>query len=131
MELTRPLCIKCNKCLAAKSGSIKSHGKQYYKRECTGCAKERVHGKRHPYKVSKKYIRPWIQYKKDRCEACGFMADYPCQLDVDHIDGNRDNNNPNNFQTLCANCHRLKTFLSKDCWNKGYTTKKDCWRELK
>jgi 5-methylcytosine-specific restriction endonuclease McrA len=32
------------------------------------------------------------------------------QLDVDHIDGNHRNNNPENLQTLCANCHRLKTF---------------------
>lgn len=28
------------------------------------------------------------------------------------IDGNHKNDAPSNLQTLCANCHRLKTFLS-------------------
>jgi len=37
-----------------------------------------------------------------------------CQLDVDHIDGNHKNNEINNLQTLCANCHRLKTKLERD-----------------
>jgi 5-methylcytosine-specific restriction endonuclease McrA len=35
-------------------------------------------------------------------------------LDVDHIDGDRFNNDPANLQTLCANCHRLKTHLAGD-----------------
>lgn len=37
-----------------------------------------------------------------------------CQLDVDHIDGNHSNNKLSNLQTLCANCHRLKTHLAGD-----------------
>ncbi len=53
-------------------------------------------------------------YKKPACEHCGFIALHPCQLDVDHIDGNRDNDNPSNFRTLCANCHRLKTLRDGD-----------------
>lgn len=55
-----------------------------------------------------------LRYKKPACEHCGFVALHPCQLDVDHIDGNRDNDSPSNFRTLCANCHRLKTHLSGD-----------------
>lgn len=47
--------------------------------------------------------------KKDNCERCGFIPEDKCQLDVDHIDMNPSNNNPDNLQTLCANCHRLKT----------------------
>lgn len=53
-------------------------------------------------------------FKKDSCEACSFKPVHPCQLDVDHIDGNHNNNDPSNLQTLCANCHRLKTWLNKD-----------------
>ena len=55
-----------------------------------------------------------LKHKKTACEHCGFVALHPCQLDVDHIDGNRDNDDPSNFRTLCANCHRLKTHMEKD-----------------
>lgn len=48
------------------------------------------------------------------CQQCGFKADHSCQIDVDHIDGNRNNNEPSNLQLLCANCHRLKTIESGD-----------------
>jgi len=53
-------------------------------------------------------------FKKYSCERCGFVPEDSCQLDVDHKDGNKKNNNPNNLQTLCANCHRLKSKLNRD-----------------
>ena len=31
------------------------------------------------------------------------------QLDVDHIDGDRGNNDIKNLQTLCKPCHKIKT----------------------
>ncbi len=45
------------------------------------------------------------------------MPIHPCQLDVDHRDGDKANDAPANLQTLCANCHRLKTFLNGDNTN--------------
>jgi hypothetical protein len=63
---------------------------------------------------SDKRRRPWIVHKKGYCEQCGFIPVHSCQLDVDHKDGNRKNNDPSNYVTLCANCHRLKTFVNKD-----------------
>ena len=53
-------------------------------------------------------------YLSDRCDRCGFIAENKCQLDIDHIDGDHSNNDPSNIQTLCANCHRLKTWLNGD-----------------
>ena len=53
---------------------------------------------------------PYRKYKKDYCEKCGFRG-MPCQLDVDYKDGNHNNDDPSNLQTLCANCHRLKTYM--------------------
>jgi len=35
-------------------------------------------------------------------------------LTVDHIDGNHSNNNPENLQTLCPNCHAVKTVINGD-----------------
>jgi HNH endonuclease len=54
-----------------------------------------------------------LVYKKAHCERCGFQG-HPCQLDVDHIDGDHTNDTPENYQTLCANCHRLKSFEEKE-----------------
>jgi RecJ-like exonuclease len=52
--------------------------------------------------------KPYTHVKKDFCEACGFPGQR-AQLDVDHVDGDKANDDPSNLQTLCANCHRLKT----------------------
>jgi hypothetical protein len=65
-------------------------------------------------------LRPWILHKKSVCFRCGFVPEDPCQLDVDHIDGNNSNNDPSNYQTLCANCHRLKTQQNKDWETKVF-----------
>lgn len=49
------------------------------------------------------------RYLRDHCERCGFVPEHRCQLDVHHRDGDSRNEDPRNFQTLCANCHRLFT----------------------
>ena len=61
--------------------------------------------------------RPYRLHVSNKCSNCGFVPLHICQLDVDHIDGNKNNNDISNLQTLCANCHRLKTYLNKD-WIK-------------
>lgn len=108
----RAVCTACNKCITKRTGY------KHYLDLCTGCLHEKNHGKRHPFKKHHKYARPWVVHKKDKCEKCGFIPQHTCQLDVDHIDGDKKNNNPSNYQTLCSNCHRLKTFLNKDSTGK-------------
>ena len=66
------------------------------------------------YRSKKRYDRLYRNHKKDKCERCGFLPEHSCQLDVDHIDGNNKNDDLSNLQTLCANCHRLKTYINKD-----------------
>ena len=69
-----------------------------------------IRASRIPKKVEPKIRKPhYRDFKLDYCEHCGFIAMHPCQLDVDHIDGNHFNDDPSNLQTLCANCHRYKT----------------------
>jgi len=60
--------------------------------------------------------------KKSYCENCGFVAIHRCQLDIDHVDANPENNSPDNLRTLCANCHRLKTYINKDWTKKNLST---------
>jgi 5-methylcytosine-specific restriction endonuclease McrA len=38
-------------------------------------------------------------------------------LSVDHINGNNQDDRPENHQTLCHNCHKAKSLLSKDHWS--------------
>jgi len=59
------------------------------------------------------YKKPYRAHRGGVCEKCGFEPEHPCQLDVDHRDGNHENNDPSNLQTLCANCHRLKTWYER------------------
>lgn len=62
----------------------------------------------------------YLAIPKDKCAECGFIPKHYCQLDIDHIDGNRYNNSEENLQVLCANCHRLKTMLHKDNVNEKF-----------
>lgn len=57
--------------------------------------------------------------KKMYCENCGFQALHSVQLDIDHRDGNKRNNEPDNLWTVCANCHRIKTHANMD-WLSRY-----------
>jgi len=74
--------------------------------ECIDCIKIRTKERRE--------TETYRRFKKDKCDNCGFVAIHKCQLDVDHIDGNHFNDDPSNLQTLCANCHRLKTYVNKE-----------------
>jgi len=73
--------------------------------------------------------------RNDSCDCCGFdplrhrwiksITDKKVQnaairsvLTVDHIDGNHDNNDPKNLQTLCPTCHNIKTIAHGDHLSK-------------
>lgn len=81
-------------------------------------------------------------FRKDHCEACkgvcfeqaikgyieqygddtttlgNFIENWKSSLQVDHIDGNRYNNDPSNHATVCPNVHTLKTQRQKDYLNE-------------
>lgn len=80
-------------------------GKQVFGRYCTKCRKE-------------SYRSKFLLKRALVCNTCGFKAEHKIQMDVDHIDGNHTNNDESNLQVLCANCHRLKTYVNKDWESK-------------
>jgi len=99
-ERPAPLCANCGEQPCHPKTKSK-HGFTIYRKYCKSC-------------YTGKYFKPWVLHKKETCEECGFVPTHSCQLDVDHIDGNKKNNDPSNLKTLCANCHRLKTHLNED-----------------
>ena len=98
----RGICQSCFKKPQSKHSATK------YRALCYRC-----HVDRHGMRTSTNNRKPWQAYRKDHCEKCGFIPEHICQLDVDHIDQNQKNNDPENLQTLCANCHRLKTWIER------------------
>lgn len=111
----RGVCVLCE-----VNPQKKISGKDKYKAICSSCDKKlyqktprkkrksRVERKRTTSRYTVKYV------KLKNCRMCGFESEHLFQFDVDHIDGDHSNNHPDNLQTLCANCHRLKTFLNKE-----------------
>ena len=76
--MSRPLC----KCGNVKEIQCRVNGVARYRSSCSSC---------------RKLARAT---KGTNCERCGFIPESQVQLDVDHIDGNKSNNDPNNLQTL-------------------------------
>ena len=109
----RPLCEVCKRNLARKFK--RADGKIAYRKKCTTC--------QNPEARRRRENREYTLNKKDHCENpdCKWVGEYhPSMLDVDQIDGDKTNNDPSNHQTLCANCHRVKTFTERDSVNVKY-----------
>ena len=72
---------------------------------------------------------PVYKEKKSYCENINGFLGFKCtttifsdvMLEIDHIDGDPSNDSPNNLQTLCACCHRYKTYKNKDHTSDGRT----------
>ena len=116
----RPKCEVKGCCKTGQhTGNYRKDGYPIFRKKC---------GEHHFTKLG---INGWEykQYRKKYCQnrtgkILGFkctatIIDYELQLDVDHIDGNPSNNNPKNLQTLCKNCHSIKTHRSKDYLTAG------------
>ena len=102
-QMERPICVKCHANQSKINGKTKN-GFIKYSKYCMSCERALYNQKN----LSKRTYG-YVLNKKNYCEKCGFIPEHSCQLDVDHIDGNCINNKLENLQTLCANCHRLKT----------------------
>lgn len=84
--------------LVEKLGISKKSGQPLWGKQCRTCRGRTRYG----------------IIKGSSCEECNFVALVSSQLEIDHIDGNRLNNDKSNLKTLCCNCHALKSHLNKD-----------------
>ena len=70
-----------------------------------------------------RHIRRYLLSKCDnKCSNCGWCEIHPVTgkvpLEVNHIDGNANNNTPENMEVLCPNCHSLTPTYKN--LNKGF-----------
>jgi len=69
------------------------------------------------------HLRRYLQNKYgDKCSVCGWNQKNPTTnvvpLEIDHVDGNADNNVEENLRLICPNCHSLSSNFRN--LNKGH-----------
>ena len=112
---------KCLHCKAEFSYSPSQSAGKYCSNVCQGLYK--VYNETMP-KVERGEVRQTNtlrRYLKEvkgyTCSECGIQGVYngkPLTLQVDHIDGNSDNNFPSNLRLLCPNCHsQTETWVTR------------------
>jgi hypothetical protein len=77
------------------------------------------------------HLRRYLTEKyKEECSMCGWNKKHPemghCPLEIEHIDGNSENNKESNLVLLCPNCHALSPHYKN--LNRGNGRK---WRTSK
>ena len=75
-----------------------------------------------------RHLKRFLREKfKNKCALCGWnkknSITHSVPLEIDHVDGNSENNLEKNLQLLCPNCHALTPFFRN--LNKGSGRK---WR---
>jgi 5-methylcytosine-specific restriction endonuclease McrA len=111
-SIDRPVCKECGKSPCLSKGY--RNGKRRWMSRCAWCKEKRLIAKGCKRSRGRTKSQKRMLLLKPACEMCGFVPVIAQQLQLDHIDGNRANNHPSNRQTLCANCHVLKTVRSGD-----------------
>lgn len=122
MSRTKQLysCAHCEKEFKAAHSSTKTYcsvqcqqDKQFKDRYTAWMSGEQI-------KIGRSLLRRMIEYRDGYfCNVCGISTwnDQKIVLDAEHIDGNSNNNSPDNVCFLCPNCHsQTETYKAK---NKG------------
>lgn len=84
-----------------------------YKQYITAWKQGLVTGGRgiHTKNISRHLKRYLVEKNGEQCSLCGWHKKHPSTgnvpLEIDHIDGNAENNQEKNLRLLCPNCHSL------------------------
>lgn len=105
-------CATCGKDVEKWPSQIKKSktGNMYCSRKCSTIKNNTLFKKWENHPRYRTGIAAYRKIKLDsvkelKCEKCGF--DNPLALEVHHKDNNRKNNNIENLELLCCNCHTI------------------------
>lgn len=116
------VCIECGKEIkrsAAKYCSNACQSVRQYKKYIDAWKRGEVNGERglRAKNISRHLKRYLFETRGEQCELCGWKQLHAVTghvpLEIDHIDGNAENNKEVNLRLLCPNCHSL-TFNFKN-----------------
>ena len=113
--MNKPICLNCNK---EFSGRITS---KYCSNTCQQSfqRKQKIESGIYSKKVAFSFFKEITHYY---CSCCGISEwnNLPLTLQIDHIDGNNENNHIDNLRYLCPNCHtQTDTWGVKNVSEKG------------
>ncbi len=124
-------CLNCNSILKSKGKKYCSNKcqKEYeYKSFINDWKNEKTSGMRGKYQLSMHIKRYIFEKYNNKCAICGWGKTNPytnlIPLEIEHKDGNFENNSEDNLILLCPNCHSLTATYKGANLNHGRKARK-------
>lgn len=130
-------CINCNQLIPDRNEycSIRCQKNYEYKQYIEAWKNGIKTGMRGDYQISM-HIKEYLYYKyNSKCARCGWCEKNKytnnIPLEIEHIDGNYQNNKEENLILLCPNCHSLTSTYKGANVNNGRKSRKKYYKGVK